>query len=387
MINVLALVPDFIEKPSGGLGEQFRNIQQNLSNDVNYFICGYPEKNNLKNYNSVTSPIQDFKHSSLNTIFGQAMYFYESLKFKQNIDVVHAFDWSTFVAGVLCAWHLKKPLVCTVQLSLMLLNKCGIYYCHDPRTIDGEHINLLQRYYELLGITYANRVIHVSNSYKKAFNEEYPEFDSKSVVINNGIDVNSWVKKRCPRLPGKNKLKLCYIGRASPMKGLDTILNCSIPEDVDFYFVVSSKNAEEPFFGNIKKKCNNQNIFHIPGLYGQDKIDFLYAMDGVVMPSIHEPFGIVALEALISENLFITTAKDGIADIVNGIEYFKINNSEDLLESIRKIKLLTLEEKNKIINLGKNRAQNYNWKDISQQVLNVYRQVRNEKPIENLIAV
>ncbi len=367
-MKVLALVPDFVEKPSGGLGEQFRNVLEQLQGKVEYYTVGYPEQNSIPNYKSATAPIPGFQHISLTTIYGQSIYFLEALKFKQEFDIIHAFDWSTFYAGYLCKEYFKKPLVCTVQLSLKQLNETGIYYCHDPKTVDGIFINQLQIYFEELGLLNADKVIQVSEYY----NNLYPDFKEKSTVITNGIAVDKWIKKRNPRLPGKNKLKFCYIGRASAMKGIETILDCNIPDDIDFYFVVSEKNAEEPVFTNIKNKCNNINIFHIPGLYNQDKIDFLYAMDGVVMPSKHEPFGIVALEALMSENLFITTASGGIKEIVEGIEYFKVESSKDLSNVFTKIKNLSEEEKQKIIQQGKQRAMHYDWNIFTQKLYNVY---------------
>jgi glycosyltransferase involved in cell wall biosynthesis len=375
-MKVLALVPDYIEKPSGGMGEQFRHMMEQLKDRVEYFIVGYPEQNTIDNYKSATAPIP-FKHAALTTIYGQSIYFLKALEFRNDFDIIHAFDWSTFYAGYLCKEHFKKPLICTVQLSLEQLNKNNIYFCHDPKTVDGIHINQLQIYFEELGLIIADKVVQVSEYY----NNLYTDYHNKSVVITNGIKVEDWVKTRTPKLPGKNKLKFCYIGRASSMKGLEVILDCDIPENIDFYFVVSTKNAEELLFDRIKNKCNNKNIFHIPGLYGQDKIDFLYSMDGVVMPSKHEPFGIVALEALISENLFITTASGGIKEIVEGIEYFKIENSLDLLKTIKQIQKLSEEDKNRIIQKGKQRVLEYPWSKFADKLYNVYQEVTTEKPI------
>lgn len=369
-MKVLAIVPDYIEKPSGGLGEQFRNISKCLDGRVEYYVAGYPEKNNLKNYKSVTSPFP-FPHTSLTTVFGQVMYFMKGIEFKEEFDIIHAYDWSVFYAGYLCKLHLNKPLVCTLNLSLKQLNKEGIFYCMDPKTVDGISINQVLVNYEKLGLINANKVIQVSNYYA----DLYPEHSNKTTVIPNGLDINQWQRKRDPNLPGKNKLKFCYIGRASAMKGLDIILQCNIPDDIDFYFVVSPKNAEEPLFSYIKSKCNNKNIFHIPGLYSQDKMDFLYAMDGVVMPSSHEPFGIVALEALISENLFITTAAGGIKEIVDGIDYFKISSSTDLLKTFKQIQNLSDIEKTLILNKGKERALKYSWFKSADQLYNVYKEL------------
>lgn len=367
-MKVLAIVPDFIEKPSGGLGEQFRNLYKCLEGKVEHFVTGYPEENSIKNFKPAHSPIP-FPHAGLTTIFGQSVYFLKALEFKEEFDIIHAYDWSTFYAGYLCKMHFKKPLVCTVNLSLKQLNKDGIFYCVDPNTIDGIAINQLQVNYEKLGLINADKVIQVSEYYLNL----YPEYISKTVLINNGLDFEKWNKKRTPNLPGKNKLKFCYIGRASPMKGLDTILKCNIPDDIDFYFIVSQKNAEEPIFSNIKRKCNNKNIFHIPGLYDQDKVDFMYAMDGVVMPSKHEPFGIVALEALISENLFITSASGGIQEIVRGIDYFKINNETDLSETFTKIKTLSKEERERIALQGKQRALEYPWGKFANKLYDTYK--------------
>jgi glycosyltransferase involved in cell wall biosynthesis len=377
-MKVLAIVPDFIEKPSGGLGEQFRHLMEHLEGKVEYYVVGYPEENSIKNYKPARAPFR-FDHAALSTINGQSIYFAKALEFKEDFDIIHTFDWSTFYAGWLCKEHFKKPLVCTVNLSLRELNKTGIYYCQDPNTIDGNRINQLQIYYEEFGVIAANKVIQVSEYYNKLYPQQIQD---KTKVISNGIEADKWVKKRPARLPGKNKLKFCYIGRASPMKGIDTILNCDIPDDIDFYFIVSEKNAEQPYFNNIKKKANNKNIFHIPGLYGQDKIDFLYAMDGVVMPSIHEPFGIVALEALMSENLFISTGSGGIGEIVEGIEWFEINDSIDLLTTFKKIQAMSEEDKQKIIKRGKERAREFTWSKAADELYKVYSAVGPPKTIE-----
>lgn len=372
-LKVLALVPDYIEKPSGGVGEQFRQVKKQLKNEVEYFICGFPEQNNDPNFRPTSSPIPHFPHQALTTIFGQSEYFWQSLQFSETFDLIHAFDWSTFYAGVLASRHFKKPLICTVQLSLAQLNKSGIYYCHQYDTVDGRYVNDLQIEFERYGLKNANRIIQVSEYYKNFYNE--PEFNEKTTVIYNGINSEEWVQKRKPNLPGKNKLKLCYIGRASVMKGLPTILDCNIPDDVDFYFIVSDKNAEEPYYSAVKQKANNKNIFHINGLYGQDKIDFLFSMDGVVMPSVHEPFGIVALEALISKNVLITTATGGIAEIVDGIPHLPIKNSKDLESQINFLKNSSKELYDDAISKGVERALQFEWSRQAKLLLDVYKNV------------
>lgn len=379
-MKVLALIPDYLEKPSGGLGEQMQNVIKELKDKVDYYICGYPEKNNIPNYRSVTAPIPNFPHVSLTTIYGQSIYFLEALEFKQEFDIIHACDWSTFYAGVLCSWHFKKPLVVTMNLSLQQLNKNGIFYCENPNNPDGYYINGLQVTFEQMGFYHANKIIHVSEYYANL----YPEYLDKSTIIQNGLNLKKWKKQnKSPFIKGKNKTKFCYIGRASHMKGLDIILNSNIPDNIDFYFVVSDKNAEEPIFTNIKNKCNNKNIFHIQGLYDQEKIDFLFEMDAVVMPSSHEPFGIVALETLASKSLLVTTASGGIKEIVNNIDYFHIENSDDLNKTYNKILNLLDKDKELIIEKGLNKVSNFDWEIQATKIYNVYKEVKDMQYIKN----
>lgn len=367
ILKVLAFVPDFIEKPSGGMGEQFRHLYKKLENRVEYSICGYPEQNNIKNYKSVSSIIPS-KHAFLTTIYGQSVYFQKALEFKDDFDIVHAFDWSTFIAGTLYAQHFNKPLVCTVQLSLQCLNEDGIYFCGDNQSFDGKSINDMQVEFERYGLRHADAIVHVSEFYKNKLS-----YSDRTTVIHNGIEPSEWVKCNDFKLPGKNKTKFCYIGRAATMKGLEILLKAEIPSDVDFYFVVSDKNAEADLYSRIINKCNNTNIFHINGLYGQEKIDFLFAMHGVVMPSIHEPFGIVALEALASKNILITTNAGGIREITHNTAHVQISDYKGIEGAINDIKNLPVDVFEQIVDKNQKIAFTYSWDKSADKLLNVYK--------------
>lgn len=382
-LKVLALVPDFIEKPSGGMGEQFRYLYQNLSDKVDYYICGYPEKNNINNYRNVFTPMPGIEHVALITATGQLNYFYEGLKHNIKPDIIHGFDWSTYVAAVHLAWYYDVPLVNTMQLSVEQLNQAGIAFCHDANTVDGRYINNMQVIFEHFGLHYANKVIQVSNAYS----DYYSQYKDKTTVIHNGIDTEKWVKTEEYKLPGTNKTKICYIGRASIMKGMRALLETNIPKDVDFYFIVSPKNAEEDLFQRIKDKTNNKNIFHIEGLYGQDKVNALFAMDAVVMPSVHEPFGIVALEALISKNILITSRVNGLSDFLDDSNSIKLDEVKpyNILTAINKVRTMKDEEKNMLIENGVNTALKYKWREKVEDVYRVYKEILGQKPIKNIV--
>lgn len=381
-MKVLALIPDFIKKPTGGLGEQARFLLEELKSKIDFYVVGYPEKNELDHYRFACNLIPIFNHGYLSTFLGQGEYFLQALKHNIVPDIIHAFDYTTFYAGVLCSRFYKKPLITSLNLSVKGLNLADIHTCYDKHSFDGSSINQLFTLIEELGFIQSNKIITVSEYYGNLL---YP-FKDKIKVIKNGINLNEWVKKRAPKLPGKNNIRCCYIGRAATMKGIDTIINCTIPNDIDFYFVVPNVQAEPDIINQIKNKCNNKNIFYIPGLYGQDKIDFLYAMDAVVIPSRHEPFGIVALEALASENIIITTNTGGIKEALDNYNYqIEIQTSYDLQTAFVKLPEM-LQFKESITKRGKDLLQSYSWDNVAKKYLEVYREVINEDyiPLQTL---
>ena len=375
MLKVCALLPDYLDKPMGGLGVQFMNIYSHLKDKVDYYIVGYPEKPTVKNFKCNLSPFENFEYPSLNNIYQQLLYYHNALDYKVDFDVIHCFDWSTALAGVYLSKHFNKPLIYGMNLSSKHLNEVGTFFCSDIRSIDGAFLNYYMTCVEEVGLKHANRITHVSKFYKNL----YKQYDEKSVLISNGLNVEEWVPKRNVKFAGKNRLKVCYIGRACDMKGLDMIVNADIPDNIDFYFVAAKKGAEANTWKQISKKVNKKNIFHIKGLFGRDKIDFLCSTDVVVMPSKHEPAGIVAMEALISKNILITTATGGIAETVEGVEYFEVKDSKSLTEALKKIADLSQEDLERLKESGYKKMLNYDWKVFAEQYYNLYQEVKTEK--------
>lgn len=378
MIKVLALLPDYIDVPMGGLGIQFKNLYPHMAKKVDYYIVGCPEKPNIKNFKGIPLPYEDFNFPAIKTIYDQLLYYHTALEFNTEFDIIHCYDWSTAMAGVYLSRHFKKPLVYGMNLSPKHLNTSGTFFCCNISTYDGMFLNQYMISQEKLGLDYANRITQVSNFYKNLFKE----YSDKTVVIENGLNINDWEQKRPVKFPGKNKIKVCYIGRVCSMKGIEMICDADIPDNIDLYFVGQSKGAEGYIWKRIKDKVNNKNIFHIEGLYGQDKIDFLCAIDAVVMPSKHEPAGIVAMEALISKSLLITTATGGIAETVEGVDYLKVTDSNSLSEALKALTLMSESDILSLKNSGYKKMLSRDWENYAHHLYEMYASMLGESIIE-----
>jgi glycogen(starch) synthase len=369
---VHVLFPDSIQQPVGGLGEQFGHIYKRLNSQIDFQIMGYPEDNPKENYHGVYNSFPQMQHGSLSTIANQIAYFYASAKCKVKPDLIHAYDWSSYLAGVYASQLFQVPLLCSMQLSVIGLRESGITYCGNYNDADGYWIHTNHEMSEMLGLTFANKIIQVSNAYSKRF----PEFENKTVVIENGIEYDFWKTQSEYKFPfgGKNKRKVVYIGRFATMKGIMPLCEAEIPDDIDLYFVGDRRGGEDFCYQAIKNKCNGVNIFHLGYLRGEAKKSLLQSADAVIMPSLHEPFGIVGLEALASKTVLISSFTDGISDYLTpdvGIDCGK--TKETIEDALNIFKNMSDEELIERKEKGYLQAEKYDWNNISKKYFEVYK--------------
>lgn len=173
--------------------------------------------------------------------------------------------------------------------------------------------------------------------------------DKKSIkVIPNPILDYFLSLKQKKRTLLSNELKIGYVGTISHQKGVPILIDA-----------VNSINAHS---GNISCSLilagritramneyidNNNNKSKISYLGVLDKPELLkqyYDFDLVVIPSLREPFGLVALEALRTNGLVITSDTGALPEIINN-EYngltFSSGCATSLEETILKITNMT----------------------------------------------
>jgi glycosyltransferase involved in cell wall biosynthesis len=111
----------------------------------------------------------------------------------------------------------------------------------------------------------------------------------------------------------------------------------------------------------------------IPGLkFDSDELlQSLAASYCFILPSRHEPFGIVALEALDAKLPLIAAEVGGLKDFLVNEEnaiLFEDNNSDALFSAYQKLDSL----REKLILNGQITAQEYNWQSISNKLKDIY---------------
>lgn len=316
MTRIQLLLPDALEIPNGGLGEQCRQLLACVSDSYFFDIIGSdrePEKVTSRyHYRPAKTwylPNPNVDPLAL-SLLNQTAFFRGGIEAGKP-DIVHACDWTAAYAGIHLAKHYGVPLVLTLNLSIsrMFSKESGMQISSTQAALHQANSVV-----EMAGLLQADCIIQVSTAYARMFPSVLV---SKTLVIGNGIDLAEWVPTARPDLPGERRFKVVYIGRFDFMKNVHTLLDLDLPANVDLIFIGGPNGSNPQLVEQVEAVCRSKPGFHYVGpKHGQEKVNWLCAADAVLMPSLHEPFGIVALEALASGSLLLSSFVDGLADFL-----------------------------------------------------------------------
>jgi glycogen(starch) synthase len=374
-MRVVLILPDSIHKPMGGMGVQAIGLMEQLP-DV-FFEVVSPDSDYSGGPNWMVHPYFDTMRMGaqdpLDKQICEQPNIMESvirniiLKGKMP-DIIHSFDWSTSHGGMALARALGRPHVTTIQLSLLALLKSFRHF------YTGVNYNTPSAL-EIQAMTDSDAVVHVSYEYLAAYGILNPH---RSFYMPNGIDLDKWlsVPSAPVNLPGRpNAKKLCYIGRYAEMKNIEGIVWASIPDDVDLYFIGSERGGQPQFFDLMKRRVDEgTNAYYLGPIYGDDKIRTLRAMDALIVPSHHEPFGIVALEALASGCTLLSSFQGGMGEYLTD-ELNAINcgtTPESITQAIAKWHSLDAAEIQAYKDAGIQLCQEYSWKRAAENLREIY---------------
>jgi glycosyltransferase involved in cell wall biosynthesis len=201
-----------------------------------------------------------------------------------------------------------------------------------------------------------NSIIVYNSQATKSFWNVSNNISKKGVVILNGIETNLPKTNDSEILEIRNKLFLseaneiviALVGRISRWKGQMILLEAfnklvKKNENIKLVFVGAPPPNQENFQQDLEKKIATyqleNNVFIIPFQNNIDKI--WQAIDVAVVPSTEpEPFGMVAIEAMLAHKPIVASNHGGLTEIIeNNTTGFLIepNNINELSEALSKL--------------------------------------------------
>ena len=284
-----------------------------------------------------------------------------------NFDVIHAHDWLVAYAAKTLKNSFNIPIVATIHATESGRNS-GIHDETQRYINDTEWM-----------LTYeASEVIVNSNYMKNELQRLFGLPYEKINVVPNGVNLNLFngVERDYNfrrRFAMDNEKIILFMGRLVYEKGIQHLI-AAMPKILNGYhdskLIICGKGG---MLDELKAEANalglGQKVYFAGYMNGKDVQRMYKAADIAVFPSTYEPFGIVALEAMLSENPVVVSDVGGLNEIVqhreNGMKSYAGNpNSiaDSILELLYDHKLcadITKKAKNKVRN-------EYNWSKIAQ---------------------
>lgn len=228
---------------------------------------------------------------------------------RESFDLVHAHDWMTWPAGIAVARMSGKPLVAHVHSTEFDRAADGL----DPRIFEIE-----QR-----GLSSADAVIAVSYLTKNLVVRRYGVDPSKVYVVYNAAHPNGEVfDDKIPPIRKSEKIVL-FLGRITAQKGPECFLAAArrvlqVEENVRFIMAGSGDMVRRTI--ELADELGLADRVILAGfLQGRDLERAFRSADVFVMPSVSEPFGIAALEALGHNVPVIVSRQSGAAEVLTHV--------------------------------------------------------------------
>ena len=250
-------------------------------------------------------------------------------------DVIHAHDWLVAYAAKTLKDSFKIPIIATIHATESGRNS-GI---HDE----------VQRYINDTEwmLTYESTEVIVNSNYMK--NELQRLFGlpyEKINVVPNGVNLNLYngVERDYDfrrQYAADNEKIILYVGRLVYEKGIQNLI-AAMPKVLNGYhdskLIIAGKGGMIDELRDEVRRLGIENKVYFTGYLKLNQVTKMYkCADVAVFPSTYEPFGVVALEGMLSGTPVVVSDVGGLNEIVqhreNGMKSYA-GNPNSIADSI-----------------------------------------------------
>jgi len=386
-LRVLMLSWEFPPQVIGGLGRHVYELSRRLGNSGVETYVLTPLVDGCVNHEAlegvqvfrVGSPLTSFKRFKSWIFSFNSSLIQEGIRldYQENgFDLIHAHDWLVGYAGRSLSRVLGIPLVSTIHATEYGRN-LGLHNPMQKEIHDIERNLILD----------SERIVCCSNYMRDEIESLFNPSPSRIAVIPNGASMNRYQPTDSFLDPGFERidnrdLVIFYIGRLVPEKGVSILINAfqrvsgEIPTAK---LVIAGRGPQGPELQDLVEKLGLSDRVWFTGYVSDELRDRIYhRADVAVFPSLYEPFGIVALEAMASGTPVVVSDVGGLAEIVvDGETGLKVEPLDE--ESLASAMIRILSDSRLANRLRFQALQvikdKYNWDKIGAMTAQVYRTV------------
>jgi glycogen(starch) synthase len=299
---------------------------------------------------------------------------------EEQVDLVHAHDWLVAYAAAGVKNLFDLPLVSTVHAT---------EYGRHQGYLPGPMNKLIHQIEWWL--TYeSRRTITCSRYMHDQIREIFQLPPDKLDVISNGVDLDAvhkpeGVDEFRAKLVNKNEKMIFFAGRLEYEKGVQTVLDALplVNQKVPVRFFVAGVGTHERALREHVERDGLDGHVEFLGFVPDEELAMYYAAaDLAVVPSLYEPFGMVALETMAAGTPCIAADTGGLRELVvhdaTGLR-FSPGDPASLAGAI--LRLLTDARLDRRLTLDARRMLNdqFSWPSIAERTVDVYERAIKEE--------
>src|SRR5271166_242351 len=298
----------------------------------------------------------------------------EALAQEHSYDLIHGHDWLVAQAAAALADRLAVPYVTTIHATEHGRHQGWVG--KPPQS----HIHAVERWMAAR----ADAVIVCSHYMRGHVADIFDIDERRAVVIPNGVDpselqpIGDLAAIRAEFAAPHEKLVL-LVGRLVYEKGFQLALD-ALPNVIETVgnvrFLVAGSGTHEAELRAQAGRLGLSGDGTFLGWIGDDVLHSLYRIaDLCVVPSIYEPFGLVALEAMASGCPCIVADTGGLREVVPVCERvglrFNGGDAEHLGVMIERL-LIDGELRDRLVTEASEHVLRFDWEDIAQRTRGIY---------------
>lgn len=274
--------------------------------------------------------------------------------------VVHAHDWMTFPAATRVAHLHGIPMIAHVHSLEQDRSGAGA----NPAIVSIEGA----------GLSAATRVIAVSHYTARMIHQLHGiPFDNIDVV-HNGAYTRKTVSAYREEAHDDRPMVL-FLGRITFQKGPDYFVEAAakvLQQVPNARFVMAGNGDMLPRLQHRVHELGIAGAFEFPGFVRGTDVERLFSTaDAYVMPSVSEPFGISALEAMSYETPVVLSRQSGASEILHHalkVDFWDVNRLAAQIVAI----LRYPELRNSIVDMAREEVRRVHWEAAATKVKRAY---------------
>lgn len=290
--------------------------------------------------------------------------FAHTLAAAAHFDVIHAHDWLCFEAGLEAKRVSGKPLVVHVHAT---------EYDRSGGRGANPHVFAIEK----AGMEGADVVVTVSRFTKANIVRHYEIPPEKVRVIHNGVDLTfmGTPARDVLRLRESGQPIVLFAGRITLQKGPEYFVRAArrvLEVNSSVRFVVAGTgDMEHQMISEAARLGIADRVLFTGFLSGKDLATVYRSADLFVMPSVSEPFGISALDALAYGTPVLISRQSGVSEVLRHVLKVDFWDLDDIADKI--LAVLRYPVLHRLLrSQGQAESRRHTWKASAEKCMDLY---------------